>query len=59
VKNKTKKNEYKIISQFTDDLDLMVRNSSIYNAESHDVTLQGQKIPTYASNNYFEFCEFL
>jgi hypothetical protein len=59
MKNKTKRNEYKTISQFTDDLDLMVRNSSIYNGESHDVTLQGQKIRTHALNKLSEHGEKL
>ncbi len=54
MKNKTKRNEYKTISQFISDLELMVVNSSMYNGESHDVTLQSHKIRALAMNKLSE-----
>lgn len=48
MKNKTKRCEYNFLQQFKDDLDLMVENSKIYNGEEHVVTVQGNKVRTYA-----------
>jgi hypothetical protein len=48
MKNKTKRNEYTSVSQFLADIELMVYNSSIYNGDNHDVTLQANKIKNLA-----------
>ena len=47
MKNKTKRNEYKNLQQFLEDVDLMVNNSKMYNGEEHEVTLQGFRIKDY------------
>jgi len=47
IKNKTKRNEYKFLQQFLDDLELLVYNSRAYNGEEHEVTLQAVKIKEF------------
>ena len=47
IKNKTKRNEYKFLQQFLDDLELLVNNSRAYNGEEHEVTLQAVKIKDF------------
>ena len=54
MKNKNKRNEYKTIPQFISNLNLMVFNSTMYNEESHDVTLLSHKIRALAMNKLSE-----
>lgn len=55
MKNKTKRNEFKFLSQFLEDLDLMVNNSKAYNGEEHDVTLQAGRIKEHACKKIEEY----
>jgi len=48
IKNKTKRNEYKHLQQFMDDIEQMLNNSKTYNGEDHDVTLQALRIKEFA-----------
>jgi transcription initiation factor TFIID subunit 1 len=44
MKNKTKRTEYTTVQQLTDDIELLVNNSILYNGEQHDVTMQAIRI---------------
>lgn len=48
IKNKTKRSEYKNREQFISDFNLLLKNSEIYNGDTHEVTKQAQKIYEHA-----------
>lgn len=49
IKNKTKRSEYKNREQFVGDFNLLLKNSEIYNGDTHEVTKQALKIYEHAS----------
>ncbi len=48
IKNKTKRSEYKNREQFVSDFNLLLKNSEIYNGDTHEVTKQALKIYEHA-----------
>jgi ATP-dependent helicase STH1/SNF2 len=48
IKNKTKRSEYKNREQFVSDFNLLLKNSEIYNGDTHEVTKQALKINEHA-----------
>lgn len=49
IKNKTKRNEYKLSSEVLEDLQLMKNNSLIFNGAMHPVTLKAQELEELAN----------
>jgi hypothetical protein len=49
MKNKTKRTEYTKVQQLIDDMNLMVNNSTLYNGEHHEVTVQAMKIREFCN----------
>lgn len=49
IKNKTKRNEYKMRSEVLEDLELMKNNSLIFNGPMHPVTQKAQELLEYAN----------
>jgi len=50
MKNKTKRNEYKNSQDFLEDIELMRRNTQIYNGELHPISVLANELESYAKS---------
>ncbi len=54
MKNKTKRNEYLTVQDFNEDMELLVKNSVMYNGEGHQVTAKAMELKSIADKKIEE-----